>query len=202
MLAGVGGHLSERVLAIGIDAQDGHAAVGIILGELLEPWSVHFAQRAFDAEESEHDHLRVGIVRESVRLAAKVVERKLVELGAQRSLLIGSPIFGGRRQAGKCQRQYQRERACAARTHGHDPQRRWRFEKLGAEKTPPPHRPYLKPGRKAMQRFLPADGVPRTCPMSWTAEVGGVTAGRSPWSSERRMYLAPGGVLLTSQARR
>ena len=81
-----------------------------ILGEFLEPRTVHLAQRAFDAQKSEHHDLRVGIVRESVGLAAKVVGRKLVELRAQRVLFLGSPIFGGRRRPANCQGQYQRER--------------------------------------------------------------------------------------------
>ena len=46
---GIGRHLGERVLLVGVDRQKGHAGIGEPIGQLHQPRSVELGQRALGA---------------------------------------------------------------------------------------------------------------------------------------------------------
>ena len=82
MFLGEVAHLRHRVLAVRIDSHERHALRCVLGGHLGQTWTIELAHWALDSQEN-HDHgLRILEVRQRVRLAAKVRQRKIFDLFA------------------------------------------------------------------------------------------------------------------------
>ena len=75
--------LGERVLLVGVDAQEHDALLFEFGRQILQPRGIGLGQRALGAQEGQHDQLAV-IVLQRVRLAVKVGEREVLDLLADR----------------------------------------------------------------------------------------------------------------------
>ena len=83
MNPGVGADLGQRVLQVGVDAQEDHALLLELGGQVLQPRGIALGQRAFGAEEG-HDDQLVLVVVQRVELAVEVGQREALDLLADR----------------------------------------------------------------------------------------------------------------------
>ncbi len=77
--AGEGGDFGHRVLAIGVDAQEHHAARLVLGRQLDQPRRIELGQRALGAQEGQHHDLVLGHFVERVGLAVEVAEREVFD---------------------------------------------------------------------------------------------------------------------------
>jgi hypothetical protein len=83
------GEFGHRVLAVGVDAQEGDALVGELFAHLLNSRAVQLGQRALGPHEHHHHGLLVFVIRQRMLLAVKVVQRKVLDLLSDRRLQLG-----------------------------------------------------------------------------------------------------------------
>ena len=69
----------ERILRVRHHGDDGHAAVGIFVGDRLQPPRVQLGQRAFRSQKRDDDQIAVGEIGQRVLLAEVIGQAKIGE---------------------------------------------------------------------------------------------------------------------------
>ena len=80
----VAADLFQRVLPVGVDADELHAVLGIPRRHFLQPRAVELRQRALGAEKHDNDRLLVRPIRKRILRAKIILQREIVDLAADR----------------------------------------------------------------------------------------------------------------------
>ena len=85
-MPGMRRQLRQRILHVRADAQERHAPRPKLIRQLLHPRAIQLGDRALRPQEINDDRLLLGEVGQRVRLAAKILQREIVDLAAEERL--------------------------------------------------------------------------------------------------------------------
>ena len=80
MTTRVGSHLGDRIVAVGIDTNEGHTAITVIEFQCNQAGCVELRKGTLGPQEGQDDDRPVGDTRERVALAPVVIEREVGHL--------------------------------------------------------------------------------------------------------------------------
>ena len=104
-----GADRGQRILGVGVDAEERDAARVVLPTQRRKPWSVKLSERTFGSEKDDHDDSLVGEVYQRMRFAAVIGQREIGD---------GSPDVRIRFGKRRCFRTLSRARNQAGRQAG------------------------------------------------------------------------------------